>query len=188
MHVVAGLGNPGKKYEGTRHNIGFDVLAELSSRYGGGKPKIRFEAETVEVSTGTSRLLLVAPQTFMNLSGRSVRQAVDFFQTPVENLLIVVDDLNLPLGKLRLRPSGSAGGQKGLVNIIQQLGTDQFARLRIGIDSPPGEMDAADYVLSRFHVSERETMAAAVKRAADAVETWAAKGLEAAMNTYNTES
>jgi PTH1 family peptidyl-tRNA hydrolase len=186
MHVVVGLGNPGKKYEGTRHNIGFEVLSELSARCDGGKPKVRFEAETVEVASGTSRLLLLAPQTFMNLSGRSVRQTIEFFQLPYENLLVVLDDLALPLGKLRLRPSGSAGGQKGLANIIQQLGTDQFARLRIGIDPRPEHMDAADYVLSRFHSSERETISNAVKRAADAVEHWATKGLAAAMNAFNT--
>jgi PTH1 family peptidyl-tRNA hydrolase len=187
MYVVTGLGNPGKKYDSTRHNIGFEVLAELARRYGGGKPKVRFEAETVEITAGSARLLLVAPQTFMNLSGRSVRQVVDFYQLPLERLLVVSDDLNLPLGKLRLRGSGSAGGQKGLANIIQHLGTEDFARLRIGIAAPPGEMDAADYVLSRFHAAERETVIAAVNRAADAVECWAEQGLAAAMNQFNSE-
>lgn len=187
MYVVTGLGNPGKKYDSTRHNVGFEVLKELANRYGGGKPKARFEAETVEVSTSTARLLLVAPQTYMNLSGRSVRQVVDFFQLPLEMLLVVSDDLNLPLGRLRLRGAGSAGGQKGLANIIQQLGTEDFARLRIGIAAPPGEMDAADYVLSRFHAAEREAVTSAVKRGADAVVCWAEQGLAAAMNTYNSE-
>ena len=187
MHVVTGLGNPGKKYDSTRHNIGFEVLAELARRHGGGRPKVRFEAETVEVAAGSARLLLVAPQTFMNLSGRCVRQVVDFFQLPLDRLLVISDDINLPLGRLRLRGSGSAGGQKGLANIIQQLGTEDFARLRIGIAAPPGEMDAADYVLSRFHAAERETVTAAIRRAADAVECWAEQGLAAAMNRFNSE-
>lgn len=187
MKLVVGLGNPGKKYAGTRHNVGFDVLAELSARFAGGKPKERFEAETVEIFIGTERVLLLAPQTFMNASGRSVRQAVDFFQLPLSEVIVVVDDLNLPVGKLRIRTSGSAGGQKGLENIIQQLRTNEFARLRIGIDPPPAQMNAADYVLSRFGKIDGEAVKAAIHRSADAVEAWVRQGLTATMNQFNSD-
>src|SRR5216684_2305174 len=127
MKVLVGLGNPGKKYEGTRHNVGFEVVAELAYRHrtsqGATKPKVKFEAEIAELTVAGQKLLLVAPQTFMNASGRSVRQLVDFFQIAASDLLVVCDDINLPLGQLRIRRSGSSGGQKGLENIIQHMGT-----------------------------------------------------------------
>ena len=185
MKVLVGLGNPGKKYEGTRHNIGFDLLAELSRRWSAPKPRDKFEAQLTEVLIGAERLLLAAPQTFMNLSGRSVRQLIDFYQLTPADVLVVCDDMNLPVGKLRLRKSGSSGGQKGLQNILQHLGTEAVARLRIGVGRPAGERDAADYVLDRFHKSELATIDTAVAAAADAVECWLKEGLDAAMNRYN---
>ena len=187
MKLVVGLGNPGKKYAGTRHNVGFDVLAELSARCGGGKPKERFEAETVEIFIGTERVLLLAPQTYMNASGRSVRQAVDFFQLPLADVMVVSDDLNLPVGKLRIRGAGSAGGQKGLENIIQQLRTNEFARLRIGIDPPPANTNAADYVLGRFGKIDGEAVKTAIFRSADAIEAWVRHGVPATMNQFNSD-
>jgi peptidyl-tRNA hydrolase, PTH1 family len=188
MKIVVGLGNPGDKYTGTRHNVGFDVLAELGHRGGAGKPKARFEAMVTEISCGAEKLLLVAPQTFMNLSGRSVQQFVRFFQTPLADVLVVCDDLNLKVGQLRLRSSGSAGGQKGLQSILTCLGSEAIPRLRLGIGRPPGNFDATDYVLSRFRKDEMEQMDNAMVRAASAVEVWVRDGIAAAMNQFNGEA
>jgi PTH1 family peptidyl-tRNA hydrolase len=184
VKVLVGLGNPGKKYAGTRHNVGFEVVAELARRHKAPRPKLKFEAETAEVSLAGDRVLLVAPQTYMNASGRAVRQAVDFYQLTVSAVLIVCDDINLPLGRLRIRKSGSAGGQKGLENVVQHLGT-AVPRLRIGIGLPEADRDSVDYVLERFHKSELATIDQAILRAADAVETWVADGIDQAMNRFN---
>jgi peptidyl-tRNA hydrolase, PTH1 family len=186
MKIVVGLGNPGAKYRGTRHNVGFEVLAELAKRHGGSTSTLKHDAELAEVFLSGEKVLLVAPQTYMNLSGKSVWPLVDFYKLPLEDLLVVCDDLNLDVGRLRLRASGSAGGQKGLQNIIQVLGTEDFARLRIGIGRPPGRMDAADYVLSRFLSEERETIDEALLNAADGVESWVKDGCDRAMNKVNT--
>lgn len=185
MKLVVGLGNPGKKYEGTRHNVGFLLVAELALRHGAARPRTKFEAEISEVNIGAERVLLLAPQTYMNHSGRSVRQAIDFFQLAPADVLVVCDDINLPLGRLRLRKGGSAGGQKGLANILQHLGTENVPRLRIGIDPPPAGRDAADYVLDRFGKAESRIISEAVTLAADAVGVWLAQGADAAMNRYN---
>ncbi len=188
MKIVVGLGNPGDKYEGTRHNVGFDVLAELGRRGGAGRPKARFEAMVTEVACGGEKLLLVAPQTFMNISGRSVQQFVRFFQAPLTEVLVVCDDLNLKVGQLRLRSSGSAGGQKGLQSILTCLGSEAVPRLRLGIGRPPPNFDAADYVLSRFRGEELEQMDGAISRAASAVDVWVRDGISAAMNQFNGET
>ena len=188
MKIVVGLGNPGGKYEGTRHNVGFEVLAELAHRWNGSRPKSRMEASLTEILCGAEKLLLCAPQTFMNLSGRSVQQVVKFYQTPLSDLIVIGDDLNLKTGQIRLRTAGSAGGQKGLQSILTCLSTEAIARLRIGIGRPPGEMDATDYVLGRFRKDEIELIDAAVRRAASAVETWATDGIAAAMNKYNGDA
>jgi PTH1 family peptidyl-tRNA hydrolase len=185
MKVLVGLGNPGKKYAGTRHNVGFEVVAELAYRHGGMKPKVKFEAEIVELTIAGHKLLLAAPQTYMNASGRSVRQLADFFQIAANELLVACDDINLKLGQLRIRRSGSSGGQKGLENIIQQMGTQAVPRLRIGVDRPEPGRDSADYVLDRFRKSELATVDKAVRTAADAVATWVAEGIDVTMNRYN---
>jgi PTH1 family peptidyl-tRNA hydrolase len=184
VKVLVGLGNPGRKYAGTRHNVGYEVVAELARRYKAPRPKLKFESETAEVLLPADRLLLVAPQTYMNASGRAVRQLVDFYQLPVADVLIACDDINLPLGKLRIRKSGSAGGQRGLESVIQHLGT-AVPRLRIGIGLPEADRDSADYVLERFHKSELATIDEAILRAADAVETWVTAGVDRAMNRFN---
>lgn len=183
--VLVGLGNPGKKYAGTRHNVGFEVIAELALRHGATKPKVKFEAEIAEVLVGGQKLLMAAPRTYMNASGRSLRQLVDFYQIPTSDLLIACDDINLPLGQLRIRRSGSAGGQKGLENVIQHMGTPDVPRLRIGVGRPAPGRDSADYVLERFHKSEEAVIDAAIRSAADAVECWMADGIDAAMNRFN---
>ncbi len=185
MKVVVGLGNPGRKYVGTRHNVGFDVLAILAERYGADAPRSKFESEMTEIMVDGERLLLVAPQTFMNLSGRAIRQVMDFYKLETADLLLVCDDLNLENGRLRLRAAGTAGGQKGLQNTIEHLGTRDFARLRIGIGRPPGRMDAAAYVLQKFSTSDRETMDVIIQQAADAVVQWSHEGVQATMNRVN---
>ena len=185
MKLVVGLGNPGRKYEGTRHNVGFRVAGELARLYGQTKPKVAFQGEIVEASLDTQKALLLCPHTLMNLSGSSVLAARDFYKIAHEDLLIVGDDFNLPLGKLRFRASGSSGGQKGLEDIIHRLGTDEVPRLRIGIGSPPDGRDRADFVLGRFTKEERGAIDEAVWRAADAVVMWAREGLAECTNRYN---
>ncbi len=184
MKIVVGLGNPGTKYTGTRHNIGFDVIDYLAAAPGCSAFRERFEALVAEVKEGDETVLLVKPQTFMNLSGRAVRAVLDFYKLPVEQVLVVCDDFNLPLGKLRVRAKGSAGGQKGLQNIQDQVGTDVYTRLRIGVGQPsPGE--AVDFVLSRFKPGEREAAADAVAAAAQGVLLWIRSGTEVCMNRVN---
>ncbi|MBI3866696.1 MAG: aminoacyl-tRNA hydrolase [Planctomycetia bacterium] len=185
MNVLVGLGNPGKKYEGTRHNVGWLVIGEMAVRHGAARPKVKFEAEIAEVPVAGKKLLLVAPQTFMNASGRSVRQLVDFYQLAASEILVVCDDINLPLAKLRMRRSGSSGGQKGLENVISHLGTQDVPRLRIGVGQPTDGRDSADYVLDRFSKAEMREIEPAVRGAADAVEIWIAEGIDRAMNQFN---
>jgi PTH1 family peptidyl-tRNA hydrolase len=185
MKLIVGLGNPGKKYEGTRHNVGFAIVDRLAARFGDGVTKEKFAGRLMEATIAVERVLLLWPETFMNLSGTSVRPALEFYKMEVADLLVVCDDFNLPLGKLRFRGEGSAGGQKGLADIAQRLGTEDFSRLRLGIGPVPEWWDGADFVLGRFEAAERDAMEAAIERAADGVECWAAKGLAASMNEFN---
>jgi PTH1 family peptidyl-tRNA hydrolase len=184
IKLVVGLGNPGSKYQGTRHNIGFELVDRLAR--GGSQASFsgKFEGLLAEIEIDYRRVLLLKPETFMNLSGRAVGQAVRFFKLPVSDLLVVCDDLSLPVGKLRLRPAGSDGGQKGLRDISAHLATDQFPRLRIGIGDDEG-VDAADYVLSRFKGSERNAIDDALILASQAVAVWVTQGIDAAMNRFN---
>ncbi len=186
MKLVVGLGNPGRKYEGTRHNIGFRVLDDLVTKLAGQKrPKQPFQADIAECALGDEKLLLVWPQTFMNLSGGSVLAAKDFYKLANDELLVLCDDFNLPLGKVRIRKAGSSGGQKGLEDIIRRLGTDEFVRLRIGIGSPPPHYETTDFVLGKFTKEEKPTMDEAVWRAVEAVQDWARDGVDRAMAKYN---
>ncbi len=184
MKLVVGLGNPGSKYEGTRHNIGFEVVERLAACGAGVAFGRKFDGLLAEAQIEFQRILLLKPLTFMNLSGRSVGQALRFYKLEPADLLVVCDDLNLPLGKLRLRGGGSDGGQKGLRDITAQLGTDGYARLRIGIGER-GLTDAADFVLSRFRSVERATIDDALILASQAVAVWVAQGPAAAMNRFN---
>lgn len=182
--LVVGLGNPGPKYHGTRHNVGFELVDRLASGPGGGGFARKFEGLLAEAEIDHRRVLLLKPETYMNLSGRSVAAAVRFHKLDLADVLIVCDDLNLPVGKLRIRPGGSDGGQKGLRDITAHLGTDQFARLRIGVgEPPPGQ--AVDYVLSRFRPAERTRIDDALILAAQAVAVWTSQGVAAAMNRFN---
>ena len=184
MRLIVGLGNPGLKYERTRHNVGFRVIDELARRW-----RIDFSRGRVAgyVGTGSSRgrrVLLVKPTTFMNLSGRSVREAATFYKVALQDLLVVVDDMALPLGRLRLRAKGSAGGHNGLADIIEQLGGDEFSRVRIGIEQVASER-MVGHVLSPFTAAEEEIIGPAVCRAADAAECWVIDDVQEAMNRYN---
>ena len=184
LKVIVGLGNPGRQYHGTRHNVGFavvDLLAESphASRFQG-----RFQAQVAELVEDALKVLLVKPETYMNLSGRSVRQLLDFYQLPLEDLLVVCDDTNLPLGKLRARARGTHGGHNGLRDIQNHLGTTEYARLRLGVGAPPEE-GAVDYVLGRFRPSERDVIDEAIRTAAQAVIVWANRGIDACMNEFN---
>jgi peptidyl-tRNA hydrolase, PTH1 family len=185
MKLVVGLGNPGRRYEGTRHNIGYAVVAQLARKFGTSGVKTKFQGEVVEADLEGHKGLLVAPSTYMNLSGASVLAARDFYRIPNDDLLVICDDLNLPLGKLRVRAGGSSGGQKGLEDIIRRLGTEEISRLRIGIGSPPAGWEWADFVLAKFTKQELEVMEQAVSQAAEAVVLWANQGTEACMNQYN---
>lgn len=184
MKAIIGLGNPGPKYAGTRHNVGFEVVDYLARGPGYSAFRERFDAMTAEGKEAGEAVLLVKPLTFMNLSGRAVRAVVDFYKLPLDAVLIVCDDFNLPLGKLRVRAKGSHGGQNGLRNIQEQLGTDAYSRLRIGVGQP-GPGDAVEHVLSRFKSGERSAVDDAIATAAQAAIEWAKNGTEACMNKFN---
>ena len=188
MKLIVGLGNIGRKYENTRHNVGFDVLDLVAVRNAGGSTKDQFEGRTQDVTIGGERALLLWPHTLMNLSGRSVLAAAAFYQIPLSDLLVVCDDFNLPMGKLRLRSQGSAGGQNGLNDIIQRLGSEEFSRLRVGIGPVPERWDAADFVLGKIGPSDRAIIQDSIDRAAEAIECWATDGMAVAMNRFNKMS
>lgn len=183
MKIVVGLGNPGSRYANTRHNVGFDVIDSLAAGPSVGRFQSRFQSQAAEFLEGSEKVLLLKPETFMNLSGRAVRQAVDFFNLPLTDLLVVCDDINLPLGRLRVRARGSHGGHNGLRDIQNHLGTTEYARLRIGVDAPKD--DTIDHVLGRFRPSERPVIDNAVALAAQAVMVWVVRGVEECMNQYN---
>ena len=187
MKIVVGLGNPGSKYQQTRHNVGFDVLSCIAQRYDIGRPKAKFNAEVAEITIKNEKTVLVSPLTFMNLSGQSVKAAIDFYKVELSDLLIICDDINLDVGRLRFKPSGSAGGQNGLKDIINRLATNQFSRLRIGVGRVPPRWDASDFVLGKFAPQDRELVDKAIRRSADAVEVWVALGVQTAMNQYNAD-
>ena len=188
MKLIVGLGNPGRRYEGTRHNIGFEVVAELVRRFAAGsRPKAKFDGEIIETTVDGQPTSFVYPLTFMNESGRCVRQIVDFYKIVLVDLLVVCDDFQLPLAKLRIRPEGSHGGQNGLEDILQRLATVSVPRLRIGIGPLREGWSPADFVLSRFDSGERPYVEAGVLRAADAVRVWLNEGMAVVMNQFNRD-
>lgn len=184
MKLIVGLGNPGGKYTATRHNVGFRVVDELSRRHGIDLSRVRFSGFFGNGPVGAQQVGLLKPGTFMNLSGRAVREAMTFYKLEPADLLVISDDLALPLGRLRLRKAGSAGGHNGLTSVITETGTEAFARLRIGIEQVAGER-MVGHVLGAFTDREETVIGPAVMHAADAVECWLADGIDTAMNRFN---
>ena len=184
--IIAGLGNPGREYEKTRHNTGFRVLDLLAARTGTRVDRLRFRALTGRAVLAGQSVLLMKPQTYMNLSGESVRAAADYFHIPPERVLILYDDTALPVGRVRVRPGGSAGGHNGMKSLIAQLGTQDFPRVRIGVgEKPHPDYDLADWVLSTLSAGDEKRLADALERAADAAEEVLRSGCESAMSRYN---
>ncbi len=185
--MIVGLGNPEPAYRHTRHNFGFLAIDELSDALNIQVRRLKFKAMLGEGRFGDSKVLLVKPMTFMNESGRAVAPLVHFYKLPLSNLLVIHDDLDLPLGTLRLRPSGGTSGQRGMASIITQLGTQEFPRMRLGIGRPPGQMDPVDYVLKDFLPSEQDLLKIVLQRAVEASQTFITEGLTKTMNKYNGE-
>ena len=184
-YLIVGLGNPGREYTQTRHNIGFMLIDRLTVRLNARGMKVQSRAIVITAQHEGQKLILAKPQTFMNLSGQAIQGLVRFYKLPLDHVLIAHDDLDLPFCTIRMRPGGGAGGQKGIKSTIDQLGTPEFARLRLGIDRPPGRMDAAAYVLQEFSQKELMAVSETLDRAADAALTWVTEGLNAAMNKFN---
>lgn len=185
MYVIAGLGNPGREYEGTRHNVGFMTLDALADKY---NIDVREKAFKGLIGKGViegNKVILVKPQTYMNLSGECIRQVMDYYKVDPSEFIVIYDDISLVPGGIRIRKKGSAGGHNGIKNIIAHLGTQEFPRIKVGVGDKPPRMDLADYVLSRFSKEDREKMEQAFKDAAEAVEVMIAEGPDAAMNQFN---
>ncbi len=184
--IVVFLGNPGSKYRDTRHNAGFMAADAMEKKLGVSINKLRFKALTAQATLGGEKVLLLKPQTYMNLSGESVSPAAAFYKVPPEHIIVVSDEVSLPIGKLRIRKSGSAGGHNGLKNIIAMLGTDAFPRIRMGVGAPPhADYDMADWVLSSFKNQDADDMRSLAVRVCDAVECYIAEGPDRAMNKFN---
>ena len=185
MYLIAGLGNPTREYEKTRHNVGFEAIDILADKAGTTVTEKKHKALYGKGYIGGQKVILAKPQTYMNLSGESIREIADFYKIEPENIIILCDDINLSEGQLRIRLKGSAGGHNGLKNIISHLGTQEFPRIRIGVGEKPRGMDLADYVLGRFPKEQQAVMEEAYRDAADAVCMMIEEGADAAMNHYN---
>ena len=184
--IVAFLGNPGLKYNGTRHNAGFMAADAMEKKLGVSINKMRFKALTQTADIGGKKVLLMKPQTYTNLSGDAIAQAANFYKVPPERVIVVSDETALPIGRLRTRRGGSAGGHNGLKSVIARLGTDQFPRIRLGVgDKPHPDYDMADWVLSAFKGQDAADMELVAKKAADAVECYITEGADRAMNKFN---
>lgn len=184
-YLIAGLGNPGVQYRQTRHNAGFMVLDRLAARLSVTFSRLESKALVTKADYQGSRIVLVKPHTFMNLSGQPVGSLSRYYKVPREKLLVAYDEVDLPLGTLRIRPGGGSAGHKGISSIIERLGSQDFPRLRVGVSRPPGRMEAADYVLQEFAASEKELLNVALDTAVDAILVFVSEGLEAAMNKFN---
>ena len=183
--LIIGLGNPGREYRETRHNVGFMLLDKLSLKLNARFTRMQSKALVASSIFKERKIILAKPQTFMNLSGQSVQGLLHFYKLPLENLLIAHDDLDLPVGTIRIRPDGRSAGQRGMSSTIEKLGTDEFPRLRLGIGRPPGQMQAPDYVLQNFAEGDQTIISETIDRAVEAVLLWVTDGLDTAMNKYN---
>lgn len=185
VYLIVGLGNPGPRYENTRHNVGFRAVERLAAAHGLVFSKTEHKAQTASGTILGRRVILAKPMTYMNLSGDSVVPLARFYKIPPERILVIHDDLDLPLGTLRIRKMGSSGGQNGLRHILERMGTQAVPRVRIGIGRPPGRMDPADYVLTPLKGDDAILMEEVIDRAVKAVETWLTEGIELAMSRHN---
>jgi PTH1 family peptidyl-tRNA hydrolase len=184
-YLLIGLGNPGREYRDNRHNVGFMLIDRVAVRLNARGMKVQSKAIVMTAMYEDRKLILAKPQTYMNLSGQSVQGLIHFYKLPLTNVLIAHDDLDIPLGTIRIRPGGGPGGQRGMASTIEQLGTKDFPRLRIGIGRPPGRMDPAAYVLQGFSRDELKPLSEILDRAADAALEFVVGGLDKAMNKYN---
>lgn len=185
MKLIIGLGNPGKPYENTRHNIGFEVIDALAVKWGAPLNQMKFNGMYASVHRPEGKVILLKPLTYMNLSGESVRPLMDYFDIDVEDIIVIYDDLDLETGKLRLRGKGSAGGHNGIKSLIQHLGTQEFNRIRVGVNRPPAGMKVADYVLSKFSKDDQPIVQDAINKSVDAVEVSLSKKFLDVMNQFN---
>ena len=186
MRAIVGLGNPGEKYEHTRHNAGFDVISIIAAKLNTPIKKLKFQGVIGETLLGGEKLVLIKPQTFMNLSGMTVSDALSWYKLEPRDMLLIVDDIDLPFGQVRIRPKGGPGTHNGLRHIVQCTGTDAFPRVRVGMGAPPPQWDLADWVLSKFQTEEERKIAFdAYMTAADAALCWVEHGIDLAMNRYN---
>ncbi|MCX7922231.1 MAG: aminoacyl-tRNA hydrolase [Clostridia bacterium] len=185
VFIIAGLGNPGAEYISTRHNIGFEIVDFLADKHGIKISKLKHKALLGDGTIEGRRVILVKPQTFMNLSGESIREIIEWYKVPMENIIIIYDDIDLPLGKIRVRPKGSAGTHNGMRSIIYHTQSDEFPRVRVGIGKPPQGWELANYVLGKFSNDEKKFVHESMINAAEAVAAIVKSGAEAAMNKYN---
>ena len=185
MKLIVGLGNPEQRYAGTRHNVGFSAIINLSDHFGIPMDEKKHKAIMGRGVIEGEKVILAMPQTYMNLSGESVRAMADYYKCEPADIVVIYDDISLDVGKLRVRAKGSAGGHNGMKNIIQHLGTQEFPRIRVGIGEKPSRMDLADYVLSRFLPEEQPLIRDSVNRAREALVTLITQGIDAAMNAFN---
>ena len=184
-YLIIGLGTPGREYKDTRHNIGFMLIDQVAVRLNARGMKLQSKAIVTSALYEERKIILAKPQTYMNLSGQSVQGLLHFYKIPIENLLVAHDDLDIPFGTIRIRPGGGPGGQRGMASTIEQLGTKDFPRLRLGIGRPPGRMDPKDYVLQMFSKDDMKLLPEILDRAADAALEFVIKGLNASMNKFN---
>lgn len=185
FYLIAGFGNPGREYRNTRHNVGFRLIDSVVSEFNTKLTKVQFKAMTGTIELDNARIILAKPQTFMNLSGQAVASLMRFYKIPLDKVLVAHDDIDLPLGTIRIRPGGGSGGQKGLASTIEKLGTQDFPRMRIGIGRPSGSQEAAGYVLQEFSNSDEKVLQDVLPQAVEAIKVFVADGLEAAMTRYN---